>query len=130
MLSVHINVAHVRRYRRRKVSPERTKNSLEYLTNEQLAVYFQEQSKSNLATSRIELTINCKDLFTTHIIRNKTDPYCVVLIKREWQKNYKEIAHTETIKNTRNPNFMRKIQLDYNFEIIQNIRFEIRDKKK
>lgn len=129
MLAVHINVGNLRTYRRRrKASPERIKNSLEYLTNEQLAVYFEEQKKSNLPTSRIELTINCKNLFITHIIRNKTDPYCVVLMKREWQKNYKEIAHTETIKNSRNPNWTKKIHLDYNFEIIQNIRFEIRDK--
>lgn len=100
-----------------------------YLTDEQLAVFNAEQSKGcNSSTSRIELIISCKDLFATHIMKNKTDAYCVVLMKRAWETNYKGIGQTETIKNSRNPHWTKKVQLDYNFEIIQDIRFEIRDK--
>lgn len=101
--------------RRKLIIPPRSKESLEYLTNKQFAIYYQEEGKGNLPTSKIELTISCKNLLTTHIIRNKSNPYCVVLMKRAWQKIFKEIARTEVIENSLNPEWIRKIFVDYNF---------------
>lgn len=128
-MALHVGARMARSHapRRRRISPPRTTNSLEYITNEHLAVFFQEQGKNSLPTSKVELTINCKNLMSTHIIRNKSDPYCVVSMKRAWQKNYKEIGRTETIQNTQSPQWLKKITVDYNFEIVQQIRFEVRD---
>lgn len=49
-------------------------------------------------------------------------------MKRPWQDKWKEIARTETIENSHNPEWMKKVILDYNFETIQNVKFDIRDK--
>lgn len=129
MCALHVGArlasSHVQR--KKIFNPPRTKESLEYLTNKQFAIYYQEEGKGNVPTSKIELTISCKNLLTTHIIRNKSNPYCVVSMKRAWQKNFKEIARTEVIENSLNPKWIRKIAVDFNFEIIQNIQFEIRD---
>lgn len=111
----------------RRFSPPRIKDTSAYITDEQLALYFAEAGKNKRPTSKIELTLSCKNLMTTHIIRNKSSPYCVVLMKRAYQNHYREISRTETIANSVNPEFVKKIYLDYNFEIIQQIRFEIRD---
>lgn len=113
------------RARRRATQPPKLLlSSSQYITDEMLAPYV----PSFLPTSQVELTISCQDLLSTHTIRNKSDPYCVVSMKRPWQDKYKEIARTETIENTHNPQWMEKIILDYNFETIQNIKFEIHDK--
>lgn len=128
-MALHVGARLARSHapRRRRFSLPKSTNSLEYITSEQLNVFFREQSKNSLPTSKVEVTISCKNLISTHIIKNKSDPYCVVLMKRAWQKKYKEIGRTETIQNTQNPQWLKKINIDYNFEIIQQIRFEVRD---
>lgn len=113
----------------RKKGPHKSYNdTLEYLTNEQLALFLEERYKTNLPTSQIELSISCKNLMCTNILKNRSNPYCVVMMKRGWQKHYKEIGRTEMIPNTRNPHFKQKIVVDYNFEIVQNIQIVIRDR--
>ncbi|CAD8153532.1 unnamed protein product [Paramecium octaurelia] len=56
---------------------------------------------------------------------SKSDPFVIVYIKtnNQWIK----IGNTETISNNLNPNFKRTFQLDYVFETVQPIRFEVRD---
>lgn len=83
--------------------------------------------KSFKPTSKVELTISCRDLPNTHILRGASDPFCVVSVKRPWQERYVEIARTETIEKSSNPEWFKKIILDYSFEAIQHIQFEIRD---
>lgn len=53
-----------------------------------------------LPTSKIELTISCKGLLSIYPCRS--DPYCVVSIKRQSDNysDYKEVARTEIIENT------------------------------
>lgn len=84
--------------------------------------------KSFKPTSKVELTISCKNLPSTHILRGTSDPFCVVSVKRPWQERYVEIARTETIENSLEPEWFKKILLDYSFEAIQHIQFEVRDK--
>lgn len=103
--------------------PLSSNHSSQYITDDMLAPYVQ----AFLPTSQIELTISCKDLLSTHTMRQRTSSFCVVSMKRPWQNKYEEIGRTETIENTHNPQFMKKIIVDYNFETIQNIKFEIRD---
>lgn len=98
-------------------------NSKQYITDDMLAPYF----PASLPTSQVELTISCKTLLSTHSIRNKSDPFCVISMKRPWQDKYKQVGRTEIIENTHNPQWIKKIVIDYNFETIQHIKFEIRD---
>lgn len=83
-----------------------------------------------LPTSKVELTISCKDLISTNksLIR-QCDPFCVVSSGGPYQWSEKrKIDCTETIENTHNPQWMKKIIVDYYFELEQMISFEIRDK--
>jgi hypothetical protein len=60
-------------------------------------------------TSEVELTISCRNLLDCDVF-SKSDPMCVTYIKNfdvlEWQ----EVARTETIDNTLNPNFTKKVR--------------------
>lgn len=69
-----------------------------------------------------------KDLFS------KSDPLCVVfgLLPKSFQKNFQqnidnleEIGRTETIQNCLNPQWNKKIRLNYYFEAKQPLRFEM-----
>lgn len=91
-------------------------------------VLLAEYKASFKPTSKVELTVSCRNLICTHIIRNTSNPYCVVSVKRPSQERYVEIARTETIENTLNPQWFQKIVLDYSFEALQHIKFEILDK--
>lgn len=49
-------------------------------------------------------------------------------MKEPWQDQYYEIARTETIDDTLNPQWIKKVLVNYNFETIQKIRFEVLEK--
>lgn len=84
--------------------------------------------KSFKPTSKVELTISCKNLPNTHVLIGTSDPFCIVSVKRPWQERYVEICRTETIENSLNPEWFKKIILDYSFEAIQHVQFKVRDK--
>lgn len=77
-------------------------------------------------TSQVELTLSARNLLNTDIL-SKSDPYCIVSMKELWQNKYYEIARTEMIKDSLNPQWVKKVFVNYSFESIQRIRFEIRD---
>lgn len=103
--------------RKQHPPPPKIEHSTQYITDDMLAPYF----PSSLPTSQVELTISCKALLSTHSIWNKSDPFCVVSMKRPWQDKFKQIARTETIENTHNPEWIKKIVLDYNFVRIKHV---------
>lgn len=100
-----------------------TPNVISGKMNEMLAPL----SSSSLPTSQVELTLSCRNLLNTDLL-SKSDPYCVVSMKEPWQDQYYEIGRTETINDTLNPQFVKKIILDYNFESIQKIKLEVMEK--
>lgn len=79
-----------------------------------------------LPTSQVEVTLSCKNLLNADII-SKSDPFCIVWMREPWQEQYYEIARTETIDDTLNPQWVKKLVLNYNFETIQKLKFEVRD---
>lgn len=79
-----------------------------------------------LPTSQIEMTISCKGLLNRDIT-SKSDPFCVVKIKEPWQDKYTEIGRTEKIIDNLNPEWVRKLVINYSFETIQKLRFEVWD---
>ncbi|XP_055298091.1 copine-8-like [Sitodiplosis mosellana] len=82
--------------------------------------------KSTLPTTQVELTLSGKNLLNTDIL-SKSDPFCLISMKESWQNRYFEIARTEVIQDTLNPEWVKKVILNYNFETIQKLRFELRD---
>ncbi|XP_069695299.1 copine-8-like isoform X2 [Periplaneta americana] len=52
---------------------------------------------------------------------------CVVYLRNFQQDGWQEIGRTETINNTLNPNFVKKIHLIYRFEEQQHLKFEVYD---
>lgn len=79
-----------------------------------------------MPTSQIEMTISCRNLLNKDIL-SKSDPYCLVLMKDSWQEKFFEMGRTETIQDNLSPEWVKKFIIDYNFEIVQRIRFEIWD---
>ncbi|CAN8032547.1 unnamed protein product [Ixodes persulcatus] len=76
--------------------------------------------------SKVELSISCKNLRDTDVM-SKSDPMCVVLMCRGGSQQYSEIGRTEVIKNTQDPDFVKKFVEDYYFEESQKMRFEVYD---
>lgn len=93
-----------------------------HISNEVLSVF----SKSSKCTSLVEITLSCRNLLNKDIA-SKSDPYCVVFVKWPWQEKFNELDRTEVVKNNLNPEWVKKIVMNYHFESIQYMRFEIRD---
>lgn len=97
--------------------------SSQYITDEMLSPFV----KDFLPTSQIEMTISCKNLINADYL-SKSDPFCVIWMQEpRWQDKYYELARTETIDDTLNPQWVKKLILNYNFESVQKIKFEIWD---
>lgn len=97
--------------------------SAKYITDEMLAPFVSD----HLPTSQIELTLSCRNLINADFI-SKSDPYCIVWMKElAWQGQHYEVGRTETIDDTLNPQWVKKFVLDYKFETIQKIKFEVWD---
>ncbi|RWS28392.1 copine-8-like isoform X2 [Leptotrombidium deliense] len=77
-------------------------------------------------TSKVELSISCRNLINADYL-SKSDPQCVVHLKDSYQGNYIEIGSTEVIDDNLNPDFVKKIPIDYNFESVQTLKFEVWD---
>ncbi|KAJ6632725.1 Copine-8 [Pseudolycoriella hygida] len=91
--------------------------------NEMLAPFL----KDVLPTSQVELTLSCRNLIDADIV-SKSDPFCVVSMQESgWQSKYYEVAQTETIDNCLNPQWLKKVVVNYNFESVQKLKFEVWD---
>ncbi len=115
---------------KRKMLPQKwptNDTSCEYVTDEMLTPFL---PASLLPTSQIELSLSCRNLYKANILSSKLDPFCKVMLEErvgQRQNQFKEIARTEVIKDTSDPEWVEKVALNYNFETIQRIRFEILD---
>ncbi|KAJ6650060.1 Copine-8, partial [Pseudolycoriella hygida] len=80
-----------------------------------------------MPTSQIEMTLSCRNLMNTDIL-SKSDPYCIVSMKdSQHQDLYYEIGRTERIDDNLNPEWVKKFILNYNFETVQKMKFEVWD---
>lgn len=74
----------------------------------------------------VEISVSCRDLRDADVF-SKSDPMCVLFIKEHGSKNFREFGRTETIRDNLNPDFVHKFVVEYHFEEMQNLRFEIYD---
>lgn len=81
---------------------------------------------ASLPSSEVELTISCRNLLDCDVF-SKSDPMCVVKMKTAEFPQWREIFRTEKISNSLNPDFTKKVQVQYRFEEQQILRFEVYD---
>uniref|UniRef100_A0A4W4F7X0 C2 domain-containing protein n=1 Tax=Electrophorus electricus TaxID=8005 RepID=A0A4W4F7X0_ELEEL len=75
--------------------------------------------------SKVELTISCENLMDKDVT-SKSDPLCVLHLNVSGNQWF-EVARTERVQNCLNPKFAKKIVIDYQFEVVQKLRFAIYD---
>uniref|UniRef100_A0A5S6R351 Copine-3 n=1 Tax=Trichuris muris TaxID=70415 RepID=A0A5S6R351_TRIMR len=73
----------------------------------------------------VELAVSCRNLPDTDVF-SKSDPMCVMFTK-VGQGDWQEAGRTEVIRNSVNPDFVRKFIVDYEFEARQPLKFEVYD---
>ncbi|TGZ65970.1 hypothetical protein CRM22_005610 [Opisthorchis felineus] len=81
-------------------------------------------SEETLYTT-IELSISCRNLCDTDIL-SKSDPL-VVVFEKTHDNSWRELGRTEVIQNTLNPDFVKKIVIEYHFEEQQRLNFAVYD---
>lgn len=78
-------------------------------------------------TTLVELSISCQKLPDCDIV-TKSDPQVFVYLLDVAGSDKKcEIGRTEVIQDDLNPKFAKKILMQYHFERMQNLRFEVYD---
>ncbi|KAK4304697.1 hypothetical protein Pmani_023369 [Petrolisthes manimaculis] len=76
--------------------------------------------------TKVELSLSAKSLRDKDAI-SKSDPLCIVYLKEAGQDRYIELGRTEMISDSLNPEWVRKIEMDYRFEERQMMRFCVYD---
>ncbi|XP_067929315.1 copine-8-like isoform X2 [Watersipora subatra] len=76
--------------------------------------------------AQVEVSVACRNLRNKDIT-SKSDPICVLYMCEFGNNNYFEVGRTEKIKDTLNPDFVKKFILEYRFEEQQKLRFLIVD---
>lgn len=79
-----------------------------------------------MPTTQIEMTLSCANLINADVL-SKSDPFCLVQMKESWQDKFFEIGRTERINDNLNPEWVKKFIINYNFESVQKVRFEVWD---
>uniref|UniRef100_A0A8C7KZJ1 Copine 7 n=1 Tax=Oncorhynchus kisutch TaxID=8019 RepID=A0A8C7KZJ1_ONCKI len=74
--------------------------------------------------SKVELRVACKALLDRDTL-NKSDPCVILMVQNQGQ--WTELDRTEVIKSNLHPVFAKVFTLDYYFEEVQKLRFEVYD---
>ncbi|XP_060087039.1 RNA-binding protein 12 isoform X3 [Heteronotia binoei] len=75
--------------------------------------------------TKVELSICCDNLIDKDV-GSKSDPLCV-LLQNVGGDQWTELDRTEKIKNCQNPQFSKKLMIDYYFEKVQNLKLGVYD---
>lgn len=97
-----------------------------YITNEMLMPFTSSSAPGGLPTSQIEMSLSCRNLINADTF-SKSDPYCIVYMKESWQDRYFEYGRTEKIDDNLNPEWVKNFVINYNFETVQRMKFEVWD---
>lgn len=76
--------------------------------------------------TKVELSISCRNLLNRDLT-SKSDPLCLLETFEESSQSWYELARTEQVMNSLDPDFSKKISIDYYFEAVQKLRFRIYD---
>ena len=76
--------------------------------------------------SKLELSLSCKNLKNMDWL-SKSDPIVVVYQKNNVTNRFQELGRTEMILDNLNPEFVKKFIIDFLFEEVQQMKFEVYD---
>ncbi|KAG8009344.1 Copine-3 [Nibea albiflora] len=82
-------------------------------------------SRAMDCVTKVALSISCDNLLDMDAF-SKSDPLCVLLMNTSGP-HWCEIGRTEKIQNCLNPRFSKSFVVDYYFEMVQKLRFEVYD---
>ncbi|XP_013987085.1 copine-1 isoform X1 [Salmo salar] len=75
--------------------------------------------------SKVELSISCSNLLDKDV-GSKSDPLCV-LLQSIGDDKWTELDRTEKVENCQDPEFSKKLLLDYHFEKVQKLKLGVYD---
>ncbi|XP_042366289.1 copine-3-like isoform X2 [Plectropomus leopardus] len=75
--------------------------------------------------TKVALNVSCEHLLDMDTF-SKSDPLCVLLMNTSGSQ-WCEIGRTEVIKNCLDPKFSKTFVIDYYFEMVQKLKFEVYD---
>jgi len=87
-------------------------------------------------SSTVELHLSCLNLPNLDVL-SKSDPFVVIYLKAKPENNqiqshneekWLEIQRTKTVWDSLNPEWSDQILLDYHFELVQELRFDVYDR--
>ena len=103
---------------------------------------FSPGTAASVVAAKLELTLSCRGLHDADVF-SLSDPMVVVeemvrlfsgsfrrcskCFKVPGTRNWHELGRTKIIWGSSNPDFKRKFQLDYHFEVHQEFRFSVYD---
>nr|XP_004568539.2 copine-3 isoform X1 [Maylandia zebra] len=84
-----------------------------------------QQTRVADCVTKVLLSISCDHLLDMDAF-SKSDPLCVLFMNSSGN-HWFEVGRTEKIENCLSPKFSKPIVLDYYFEMVQKLRFEVHD---
>lgn len=95
--------------------------------NNEMTIRDEDAQGAEQTTTMVELSISCLNLPDCDIV-TKSDPQVITYLLDVTGKDKKcEIGRTEVIQDSLNPKFAKKVLMQYHFEQIQRLRFEVYD---
>ncbi|XP_070708665.1 copine-3-like isoform X2 [Pempheris klunzingeri] len=82
-------------------------------------------SRAADCVTKVAISVSCENLLDMDAF-SKSDPLCVLLMNSSGP-HWCEIGRTEKIKNCLSPKFSKTFVIDYYFEMVQKLRFEVYD---
>ena len=77
-------------------------------------------------SEQLEIFISCRNLPKMDL-NSPSDPFVVISQKSEATNRFVELFKTEVVMDNNDPEFTKQIKIDYRFEEVQLIRFDVYD---
>ncbi|XP_020897999.1 copine-5 [Exaiptasia diaphana] len=81
---------------------------------------------SSIPATQVELHVSCRNLADLDVF-SKSDPMVVMFVQALGTKEWREHGRTEVIMNNLNPDFVKKFTINYFFEEVQKLKFQVYD---
>jgi len=85
---------------------------------------FQPGRAASNVSSKVELSVRCRNLIDADFL-SKSDP--MVVVEQRVGASWLELGRTEVVWDNLNPEFQKKFQVEFHFEIHQVMRFTVYD---
>uniref|UniRef100_A0A674N834 Copine-3 n=2 Tax=Takifugu rubripes TaxID=31033 RepID=A0A674N834_TAKRU len=107
-------------------SAQLTANAIETFSSRfAMASFVPQGPKPTDCVTKVALSVSCQNLLDKDHF-SKSDPLCVLLLNTSGP-HWCEVGRTEKIMNCLDPAFSKTFVIDYYFEVVQKLRFELYD---